>query len=198
MFSAGILRAATLAIGLTAVGLAFVAPGQASPDRSNWSIDPAHTHIGFTIDAVGWPRTIGKFESFGGRIAVDFDNPSQSRVSFQVKAGSVEAGSSGFNDFIRSAALLNSDGFPTIDFTSTSVEKTSEHTIRVTGALTLLGVTRPLSVDVEVDKQKDGRRTRLEFTAKTKIDRLDFGMTSGYPVISRDVLLTISSVALDQ
>lgn len=192
------MRGARLVIGFTAVGFAFLAPGRAAPDRSNWSIDPARTHIGFSIDAVGWPRTTGKFERFGGRIAVDFDHPAKSRVNFQVQAGSVEAGSSGFNDFIRSAALLNSDGFPTIDFTSTSVEKTNEHTVRVTGALTLLGVTRPLSVDVDVIKQKDGGRTRLEFTAKTKIDRLDFGMNSGYPIISRDVLLTISSAALDQ
>lgn len=136
--STGNLRAGAFAVALAAAAFAPPAPGRAAPDRSNWSIDPAHTHIGFSIDAVGWPRTTGKFEHFSGRLAVDFDHPSKSRVSFQVQAGSVEAGSSGFNDFIRSAALLNSDGFPTIDFTSTSVEKTSETTVRVTGALTLL------------------------------------------------------------
>ena len=197
LISRGAVRAAVLAIGLTSIGNASLSPGQAAVDRSNWSIDPAHTNIGFSIDAVGWPRTTGKFEQFGGRIAVDFDHPAKSRVSFKVQAGSVDAGSAGYNDFIRSAALLNADGFPTIDFTSTSVEKTSEHTVLVTGALTLLGASRPLSVEVEVSKRKDGGRTRLAFTAKTKIDRLDFGMNSGYPVISRDVFLTISSEALE-
>lgn len=193
MISTGIFRATALTIGL----LSF-SSGQAAPDRSNWAIDPARTHIGFSIDAVGWPRTTGKFDRFDGRISIDFDHPAKSRVSFRVQAGSVEAGSSGFNDFIRSVALLNADGFPTIDFTSTAVEKTSDHTVLVTGDLTLLGVTHPLSVDVDVGKRSEGGRTRLEFTAKTKIDRLDFGMSSGFPIISRDVFLTISSQALEQ
>ena len=187
-------RNATFALALSAL---FVGPGQAAPPRPNWSIDPARTHIGFTIDAVGWPRTVGKFEKFDGKIAVDFDHPANSRVSFRVQSGSVDAGSSGFNDFVRSTALLNADAFPTIEFASTSVEKTSDHSVRVSGELTLLGVTHPLSVDVDVNRKSEGARARLGFTANTKIDRLDYGMSSGYPVISRDVFLTISTEAAE-
>ena len=190
--SPGALCAAALALAA-----ASTAPGQAAPSRSKWSIDPSRTNIGFSIDAVGWPRTVGKFERFDGKIAVDFDNPSKSHVSFHVQAGSVDAGSPGFSEFVRSSALLNADKFPTIDFTSTSVEKTSEHSVLVTGDLVLLGVTHPLNVSVDVNKRNDSGHLRLEFTAKTKIDRLDYGMTSGYPVISRDVFLTISSGALE-
>jgi polyisoprenoid-binding protein YceI len=188
-------RYATLALALAA---AFTSSGQAAAPRSNWSIDPGRTRIGFSIDAVGWPRTVGRFDKFDGKIAVDFDNPSNSRVNFHVQAGSADAGSAGFNDFVRSTALLNVDAFPSIDFTSTSVVKTSEHSVRVSGELTLLGVTHPLSVDVDVNKKSEGARTRLGFTANTKIDRLDYGMTSGYPVISRDVFLTISTEALER
>ncbi len=163
--------------------------------RSNWQIDPARTHIGFTIDAVGWPRTNGKFERFDGRIAVDFEHPSQSRVSFHVQSQSVDVGSPAFSDYVRSEVLLNAARFPTIDFTSTSVEKLDDHRVRVTGDMTLLGTTRPLSVDVDVSKQAEGGRMRLGFIVKAKIDRLEFGMNSGFPIISRDVLLTISSEA---
>jgi polyisoprenoid-binding protein YceI len=163
--------------------------------RSNWLIDPARTHIGFAIDAVGWPQTIGKFDRFEGRIAVDFDHPSQSRVTFHVQSQSVDVGSSGFSDYVRSEVLLNAARFPTIDFTSTAVEKLDDHRVRVTGDMTLLGTTRPLSVDVDVSSQAEGGHTRLGFTARARIDRLDFGMNSGFPIISRDVLLTISTEA---
>ena len=76
---------------------------------------------------------------------------------------------------------------------SSSVAKVDDHTVRVTGELTLLGVTRPLSVEVEV--QREGNDGRLAFLAKTSIDRLAFGMNSGFPLVSRDVELTISSAA---
>ena len=192
LFPINLLRASALVAGLSAL-----ASADAATSRSNWSVDPARTNIGFSIDAVGWPRTVGKFSRFDGKIAVDFDHPAKSRVTFRVQADSVDAGSDGFNDFVRSTALLNADAFPTIDFTSTSVEKTSDHSVRVSGDLTLLGVTHPLSVDVDVTKKSDGSRTRLGFTANTRIDRLDYGMSSGYPVISRDVFLTISTEALE-
>jgi polyisoprenoid-binding protein YceI len=65
----------------------------------------------------------------------------------------------------------------------------------VTGELTLLGVTRPLSVDVAV--QRDAGDGRLTFLAKTDINRLEFGMNSGFPLVSRDVQLVISSAAIE-
>jgi polyisoprenoid-binding protein YceI len=75
------------------------------------------------------------------------------------------------------------------------VEKLDDRHVRVTGDLTLLGVTRPLDVDVEVERRAGGSHARLGFVAKATIDRLAFGMNSGYPVISRNVDLVISSEA---
>jgi len=188
-------RAPVFCAAALALAVSTVSWPESASARSNWSIDPARTHIGFSIDAVGWPRTVGKFERFEGRIAVDFDHPAQSRVSFHVQAQSVDVGSPGFSDYVRSSVLLDAARFPTIDFASTAVEKLDDHRVRITGELTLLGVTRPLSVDVDVSKRADGGHTRLAFTAKARIDRLEFGMNSGFPVISRDVDLTISSEA---
>ena len=76
---------------------------------------------------------------------------------------------------------------------SNSVAKIDDHTVRVTGDLTLLGVTRPLSVEVAVERKTAGSGARLAFMAKTSINRLDFGMNSGFPLVSRDVELVISS-----
>ena len=165
---------------------------------ANWRIDPARTHIAFAIDAVGYPRTHGQFRQFVGRISVDFDHPDKSVVSFHVQSQSVDVGSPSFDDYMRSTAFLDAAHYPSIDFVSKSVEKVGDHTVRVTGDLTLLGVTKPLSVDVEVERQAGGGGGgRLEFLARTSIDRLAFGMNSGFPLVSREVELVISSEAIE-
>lgn len=163
---------------------------------TNWRIDPARTHIAFAIDAVGYPRTHGQFRQFAGRISVDFEHPDRSSVSFHVQSRSVDVGSASFDDYLRSDAFLNSGRFPSIDFVSHSVVKVDDHTVRVNGELTLLGVTRPLTVDVAVEREAGGGQ-RLAFLAKTDIDRLEFGMNSGFPLVSRDVELVISSSAIE-
>jgi polyisoprenoid-binding protein YceI len=184
------------AIALSAV--AAIAPPSLATSRSNWEINPERTHISFVIDAVGYPRTQGEFHHFEGRISVDFDHPAESRVSFNVEAQSIDVGSSSFDDYLRSEAFLNVTQFKQIAFVSTAVEKISEHEIRVTGDLTMLGVTKPLTVDVEVSRPPGQTRARLEFTARAKIDRLAFGMNSGFPVISRDVDLMVASEAVER
>ena len=176
---------------------AFLATIADSTGASHWAIDPARTHIDFEIDAVAFPRTHGEFKKFSGGISVDFDHPERSRVEFHVDTASAEVGSLSFSSYVRSEALLNAPHFPTIEFVSTSVRKIDERTVRVTGNLTMLGVIRPLDVEVDVQGGADGSHKRLEFVAKARIDRLEFGMTSGYPVISRDVDLVISSEAYE-
>ena len=163
---------------------------------ANWRIDPARTHIAFAIDAIGYPRTHGQFRQFAGRISVDFAHPDKSSVSFHVQSRSVDVGSASFDEYLRSDAFLNSTRFPSIDFVSNSVSKVDDHTVRVNGQLTLLGVTRPLTVDVAVEREAGGGQ-RLAFLAKTDIDRLEFGMNTGFPLVSRDVELVISSAAVE-
>ena len=185
------------AAALLVAALAFGRSGDASA-RSNWAIDPARTRISFSIDAIGYPRTEGEFRRFEGHISVDFDHPAQSRVSFHVEAQSIDVGSASFGDYLRSEAFLNAARFKEIVFTSTGVEKIDEHEIRVTGDLTMLGVTQPLTVDVEVSRPAGQSHARLGFTAHAKINRLQFGMNVGFPIISRDVDLQVASEVVEQ
>jgi polyisoprenoid-binding protein YceI len=191
-----VLRLARSVCSILALGALAQAPTPAA-SAANWRIDPARTHIAFAIDSVGYPRTEGQFRRFEGRISVDFEHPNKSSVAFHVQSQSVDVGSSSFGDYLRSVAFLNAERFPSIDFVSNSVEKVDDHTVRVSGDLTLLGVTKPLSVNVAVRRETHGGSARLAFQAKTNIDRLDFGMTSGFPLVSRDVELVISSEAAD-
>ena len=180
-------------IACAALILALPAPALAAV---NWRIDPSRTHIAFAIDAIGYPQTHGEFRQFTGRISVDFAHPDKSSVSFHVQSQSVDVGSTSFDDYLRSGAFLDSSRFPSIDFVSNSVAKLNDHTVRVNGELTLLGVTRPLSVDVAVEREGADGAQKLAFLAKTNIDRLEFGMNSGFPLVSRDVQLVISSAAV--
>ena len=182
-----VIYALTLVATLGGAGVASAVP------EAKWRIDPVHTEIGFSIDAVGYPRTVGRFTRFDGRIAIDLDRPDHSSVAFHVQSGSVDVGSSSFGDYLRSVAFLDATRFPSIDFASTSVTKISDHVVRVSGELTLLGVTKPLTVDVDVTRRSGGRS--LGFEAKAEIDRLAFGMNSGFPLVSRDVELHIASEA---
>jgi polyisoprenoid-binding protein YceI len=176
---------------IAAIGALPQSPALAG-DR--WRMDPARTEIGFAIDAVGYPRTEGRFHRFDGVISVDFERPEKSAVAFHVLSASVDVGSGSFSDYVKSAAFLDADHHPSIDFVSTSVERLNDHVVRVSGDLTLLGVTKPLNVDVSVRREAAGSK-RLSFFAKTNIDRLEFGMNSGFPLVSREVELVISSEA---
>lgn len=177
------------------LGLTLIAATVAAEARSSWKIVPSQTHVRFWVDAIGWPRTAGEFKSFDGRIDIDFDRPSRSRVDFKVAAKSVDANSASLNDYLRSEVFLNVANFPGMRFISTSVEKRDEQHARVTGDLTMLGVTRPISLDVEVVRKLAGSNQRVGFKATGVINRLDFGMNSGYPLISDAIHLTITTEA---
>jgi polyisoprenoid-binding protein YceI len=169
---------------------------QAGMPAQGWRIDEAQTSIGFTIDAVGFPTTHGRFAHYRGRVLIDFERPAKSYTTFTVDAASVDVGSPSFNDFVKSAALLNVGRFPTMSFASTQVEKLDSHTARVTGNLTLLGVTKPimLTVDVATDPAAKGRA--VAFVAKGRIQRSDFGMMFGIPLIDDALEITVKTRAL--
>jgi polyisoprenoid-binding protein YceI len=183
---------ALLALALIAATVAAMVGAQA---RSSWKIDPSQTHVRFWVDAIGWPRTAGEFKSFEGRIDIDFDRPSRSRVDFRVAAKSVDVDSANMDDYLRSEVFFNVARFPDMRFVSTSVEKRDEHHAQVTGDLTMLGVTRPISLDVEVARKLAGTNRRVGFKATGTINRLDFGMNSGYPLISDAIHLTVTTEA---
>ncbi len=116
-------------------------------------------------------------------------------MDFRVAAKSVDANSTSLDDYLRSEAFLNVATFPDMRFISTNVEKRDEQHARVTGDLTMLGVTRPISLDVEVARKLAATNQRVGFKATGVINRLDFGMNSGYPLISDAIHLTVTTEA---
>jgi polyisoprenoid-binding protein YceI len=171
--------------------------GQAANRSQSWRIDEAQTSIAFKIDAVGFPTTHGHFGHYTGKILIDFDRPAKSFTNFTVDATSVEVGAASFNDFVKSRALLNVERFPTMAFASTQVEKIDAHTARVIGNLTMLGVSRPVTLTVDVEKNKADQANAVSFTAKGTIVRSEFGMTFGIPLIDDAIEITVKTRALN-
>jgi polyisoprenoid-binding protein YceI len=161
-----------------------------------WQIDETGTTIGFAIRAVGFLTTHGRFTHYRGRLLIDFDQPAKSYTAFTIDATSVEIGSPSFNNFVKSPALLNVERFPTMNFASTQVEKVDGHTARVTGDLTLLGVTKPLTLTVEVIADPRARGRAVAFVARGPIQRSDFGMNFGGPLIDDTLEITVKTRAL--
>jgi polyisoprenoid-binding protein YceI len=184
-----LLAAVTLALG----GGLIV---QAAVSAQGWRIDEERTAIGFKIEAVGFPTTRGRFTHYSGRILLDFDHPATSFTSFTVDSDSVELGSKAFNNFVKSAALLDVTRFPTLSFTSTQVEKVDPRTARVTGNLTMLGVTKPLMLTVNVETEPSGKRRIVAFSATGTLKRSDYGMIFGIPLIDDALEITVKTRAL--
>jgi polyisoprenoid-binding protein YceI len=184
-----LLAAATLALAAGSMVRAAI-PAQ------GWRIDEEKTAIGFKIEAVGFPTTRGRFTRYSGRILLDLDHPAKSFTSFTVDSDSVELGSKAFDDFVKSAALLNVTRFPTLSFTSTQVEKLDPHTARVTGNLTMLGVTKPVALTVNVETEPSGKRRVVAFSATATLKRSDYGMIFGIPLIDDALEITVKTRAL--
>ena len=193
---------------MAAAALAAAIAVEAGVSAPVWRIDQTHTSIGFKIDAVGFPATQGRFTRYTGDISIDFDRPAKSYTRFTVESDSVDVGSSSYTDFVKSAALLNVAQFPTMTFASTEVEKLDARTARVVGNLTMLGVTKPLALTVNVDadrpaktiettetrRAEKGRATA--FAATGTIKRSEFGMIFGFPLIDDAVEITVKTRAL--
>jgi polyisoprenoid-binding protein YceI len=193
---------------MAAAMLAAAIAVEAGVSAPVWRIDQTHTSIGFKIDAVGFPATQGRFTRYTGDISIDFDRPAKSYTRFTVESDSVDAGSSSYTDFVKSAALLNVAQFPTMTFASTEVEKLDARTARVVGNLTMLGVTKPVALTVNVDadrpaktigttetrRAEKGRATA--FAATGTIKRSEFGMIFGLPLIDDAVEITVKTRAL--
>ncbi|MCB4771384.1 YceI family protein [Ancylobacter sp. Lp-2] len=176
--------------GFAVAALLLVAgvPLRADPYR----IDPSQTQIAFEIGAKGYPLTHGVFRRFTSQLSIDPDRPQRSTVRFSVAAASLDTRSPALDTYVRGPAFLDSDRHPDIRFTSTSVEKLDDRSVRVTGNMTLLGTTRPESFTVEV--KRDGGRG-FSFHAEFGVRRSLYGMTAGLPLVADDVRIIVAAHA---
>ncbi len=186
------LFAAALLVA-TAVG----APAFAAP--VSYKIDPAHTAVAFIVNHVGFSNVIGRFNTVGGDVTFDKDAVEKSVVNVTIDTTSVDTNHAKRDEHLRSPDFFNAKEFPKMTFKSTTIEKTGDKTGKLHGDLTMLGVTKPVVLDVTFNKDGVSPASKLEtagFSARGTVKRTDFGMKYGAPAIGDDIQLLIEVEAV--
>lgn len=185
----------TLLAGLLA-GFALIGTANAAPQT--YTLDPGHTTIIWNAEHMGFSHPHGLFSMAEGTLTLDEAAPENSKVEATVKLDNLFTGQEKFDDHLKSKDFFNVKEFPVATFKSTKVEKTGDKTAKVTGDLTMLGVTKPLTLDVTYNKSAPNpmsQKPTVGFSAKGVIKRSDWGMKYGLPNISDDVPIVIEAEA---
>ena len=186
---------------LTAVIAIAVAPflGGAARAADKYALDPTHTFVVFKITDLGYAHVVGWFTAVAGELTFDPADVTKSALNVTIKTASVDTHFAQRNKDLMSPDFLDVAEYPEMTFKSTSIEKTSDKTGKVTGDLTLLGVTKPVIMDVTFTKVAPNPfhndTPTAGFEAHTVIKRSDFGMKAEIPNIGDEVDISIDSQA---
>jgi polyisoprenoid-binding protein YceI len=166
-------------------------------------VDKARSEAKFEVRYF-YKRITGKMRDIHGVLVLDPANPGASSVNFSIIVDSLDTGSAGLNQQLRSAYVLNAAKFAKISFQSTSIAPTAKLNVyQVTGELTLHGVTRKVTLPVEVVRilQNGAGLARAWFLVRTTLNRKDYGITwnnvldRATLLVGEEVMLTVTLVA---
>jgi len=194
-----------IALSFTLLAAAvFPLTAQAPATPSNrWGADPAHSAVAFRVRHLGITWINGTFGQWTADLSYDPNNPEAASVTARIQTATVTTGNERRDGDLR-ANYLAADSFPEITFISKRVERAGDGRLRITGDLTLRGVTHSVVLDTEVGgvlATPRGRRTA--FSATTTVKRQDYGITlnrfmEGAQVVGDDVRITIDIEAIER
>jgi polyisoprenoid-binding protein YceI len=145
----------------------------------DYTLDVTHTRIGFSARHAMVTTVRGQFGEFEGSAHVDTANPAASSAKVSIKTASVTTGQADRDNHLRSADFFDVETFPEIDYVVTAVTRTTASAWRLTGDLTIKGVSQPVSIDFEsTGSARDPfGNLRVGFEGSTTINRKDWGLT---------------------
>ena len=167
---------------------------------STWNIDPAHSVAEFRVKHMMISNVRGQFAKVSGKLVLDESDLANSQVEALIEASSIESRDPQRDAHLKSADFLDVENFPTLSFKSTRIRIVRNGELAVDGDLTIRGVTRKVTFDVEgpTPPVKDPwGNTRVAVSATTKINRKDFGLTwntileAGGMVVGEEVTITL-------
>jgi polyisoprenoid-binding protein YceI len=179
--------------------VSMIVASRVGAEVTTWTIDQAHSSVAFSVRHMMVSTVRGAFTKFSGAVATTGGDPAAAKVDVTIDAASIDTREANRDNHLRSTDFFDVPKFPTITFVSKSVEKTAGG-LKVTGDLTLHGVTR--EVELEVTDLTEPIRDpwgnlRVGAHATTTVDRRDFGMTwnkaleTGGVVVGVGVTITI-------
>lgn len=179
----------------------FCAPAAQAADAPAFTYDPAHTQVMFSVSHLGFSFSHGRFTKFMGGFSFDEAQPEKSIADMTIETGSLTMDSADWEKHLKSEDFFNVEKFPSMTFKTTKVEKTGEKTAKVTGDFTLLGVTKPVTLDVTFNNSgihPYSKNYVAGFSAAGTIKRSDFGMNYGLPGVGDDISLNIQVEGIRQ
>ena len=152
---------------------------QLSELTGDYTLDVAHTRIGFVARHAMVTKVRGSFNEFEGTAHLDGDHPAKSSARLTIRAKSIDTRNGQRDDHLRSNDFLDMANHPEITFVSTEIEQVGDADFRVTGDLTVRGVTQAVAVDLEYTGSAVDPfgNTRVGFEGATEINRKDYGVS---------------------
>jgi polyisoprenoid-binding protein YceI len=143
-----------------------------------YAIDPTHSRIGFVARHAMVTKVRGSFNEFEGSGYFDAEDPGRSHLQLTIQAASIDTRNADRDGHLRSNDFFDMEHHPEITFVSTAVEQTAPDRYRVTGDLTIKGVTKPVAVDLEYTGAAldPFGNQRVGFEGKTVVNRKDWGV----------------------
>lgn len=180
---------------LLAAALA-AASGNAFAAGVTYKLDPSHTNVIATWNHLGFSNPSAHFGGVEGTLVYDAENVGKSSVQVTLPLTGLTGFSDKFNAHLNSGDFFDSAKFPAATFKSTKVEAAGEGKLKVTGHLTIKDITKPVVLDVSLNKRedKDGR-SKIGFDAATTVKRTDYGLGMAAPMVSDEVKLRITTEA---
>jgi polyisoprenoid-binding protein YceI len=160
-----------------------------------YKIDPTHTQVEFTFSHFGFSNITGRFDKVESEFAFDPADPAQSSVKVTIPVDSISTGVAKLDEHLLSADFFDAAKYPTATFTSTGVTAAGEGKLAVAGDLTIHGVTKPVVMDVTINKvavHPMSKKPAAGFDASFDVIRSDFGVGGYAPAVSDEVRIEIT------
>ncbi len=178
---------------LTVLAIAFFLTLFAAAQET-WQLDPPHSSAQFSVRHLGVSTVRGAFTKVSGTVQYDANNLSKSSIQTTIDASSVDTRVEARDKDLRSPNFLDVQKYPTITFNSKSIEAAGTGKLKVTGDLTIHGVTKSVVLDVDgpTAAMKDPwGNMRMGASATTKVTRQDFGITYGAGIVGDEITITL-------
>jgi polyisoprenoid-binding protein YceI len=167
---------------------------------TKWVIDPMHSEVQFKVKHLVISTVTGFFKSFEGSMETTNDDFQDAEIDFAINIDSIDTNQSQRDEHLKSADFFDAAKDPQITFKSTSFKKVDDDDYKLTGDITIKGITKPVTLDVEFGGSTDDfyGNTKAGFEITGKVNRKDFGLTwdgiteAGSVVVGEDIKLMIN------
>ena len=159
-----------------------------------YELDDTHAYLSFSYSHLGLSNPQIQFADFDASLQLDGNDMSQSKVNITIDATSVDSAVPALDDDLKGADFFDVENYPEITFHSTTYEESSERSGRLTGDLSVRGVTKPVTLDVTINSAAMNplnRREMIGFSATGSVKRSDYGLTAYAPVASDELSLEV-------